>query len=140
MIASPEKSVIPLFDRMQHHSSIPITSAMARNGAPGQPRRRRKSALPLTAASSMACFRFLRFAAFLTGVLLRTVLPSDAMAGGESTASGPRSSRASPANPLHPLSPRHPVDLQSRRIGSAQSCNARARVTNKPLRPSALSA
>ncbi|UPJ54482.1 lytic transglycosylase domain-containing protein [Bradyrhizobium sp. 200] len=76
--------------------------ANARN-APGRPRRRRKSALPLTAASSMACFRFIRFAAFLTGVLLPTVLPSDAMAGGESTASGSRSSRASPVESFAPF-------------------------------------
>jgi Transglycosylase SLT domain len=104
MIAPPEKSVIPLSDRMQHHSSVPITSGMAiaRSGGPGRRRRRRKSALPLTAASRMAGLRFLRFAAFLTGVLLPTVLPSHAMAGGELTASGSRSSRASPVESFVP--------------------------------------
>jgi hypothetical protein len=105
MIAPPEKSVIPLSDRMQHHSAVPITSGMAiaRSGGPGRRRRRRKSALPLTAASRMAGLRFLRLAAFLTGVLLPTVLPSHVMAGGDLTASGSRSSRASPVESFVPF-------------------------------------
>ena len=61
MIVRPEKSVIPLFDRMQHHSSVPtmFATAVARNGSPGRPRGRRDSASPLTAASTMAALRCL---------------------------------------------------------------------------------
>jgi soluble lytic murein transglycosylase-like protein len=62
VIVSPENSVIPLFDRMQHHSSIPTmpVTAIARSGGPGRPRGRRDSASPLTAASTMAALRCLR--------------------------------------------------------------------------------
>jgi hypothetical protein len=93
VIALPEKSVIPLFDRAQHHSSVPTTfaPAVARKGGPGRPRGRRKCALPWTAVSTMAGFRFLRVAAYLSGVLLTIVLPSEALADVESTVPGPRS-------------------------------------------------
>ena len=91
-----EKSVIPLFDPTQHHSSVPTTfaTAIARNGGPGRPRGRRKCALPWTAVSTMAGSRLLSLAACLSGVLLTTVLLSDVMAGVESTAPGSHSSRA----------------------------------------------
>ncbi len=61
MIALPGKSVIPLFDRTQHHSSVPTTfaTAVARVGGPGWPSRRRDSASPLMAASTMAALRSL---------------------------------------------------------------------------------
>ena len=57
MIVSPEKSVIPLFDRMQHHSSVPtkFVTAIARSGGSG----RRDGASPLTAGSTMAASRCL---------------------------------------------------------------------------------
>jgi soluble lytic murein transglycosylase-like protein len=51
----------------------------------------------------MAGFRFLWVAAFLTGVLLPTVLPSGAMADGESTAFGSRSSRTPPIESFAPF-------------------------------------
>ncbi|MEH2561582.1 lytic transglycosylase domain-containing protein [Bradyrhizobium sp. AZCC 2289] len=91
-----EKVVIPLFDRTQHHSSVPTTfaTAVARNGGPGRPRGRRKCTLPWTAVSTMAGSRLLRLAACLSGVLLTIVSLSDAMADAESTAPGSRSSRA----------------------------------------------
>ncbi|KJC40148.1 hypothetical protein UB31_28015 [Bradyrhizobium sp. LTSP849] len=61
VIVRSEKTVIPLFDRMQHHSSVPTMSvtAIARSGGPGGPRGRRDSASPLTAASTMAALRCL---------------------------------------------------------------------------------
>jgi hypothetical protein len=64
VITLSEKSVIPLFDPTQHHSSVPttFTTAIARSGGPepapdlirGRPPGRRDSASPLTAASTMA--------------------------------------------------------------------------------------
>ena len=59
VIVSPEKSPIPLFDRMPHHSSVPTmpVTAIARSGGPGRPPGRRDSASPLTAASTMAALR-----------------------------------------------------------------------------------
>jgi soluble lytic murein transglycosylase-like protein len=56
-----DKSVIPLFDRTQHHSSVPtiFVTAVARSGGPGRSRGRRDSASPLTAASTMARLRSL---------------------------------------------------------------------------------
>lgn len=81
MIALLDKSAIPLFDRTQHHSSVPTRSvtAVARNGGPGRPRGRRKCVLPWRAVSTMADFRFIRAAACIF-TLVTTVLPSDARA------------------------------------------------------------
>jgi Transglycosylase SLT domain len=95
VIILPEKTAIPLFDRMQYHSSVRTRSvtAVARSGGPGRPRGRRKCALPWTSASTMAGFRLLRVAACLSGGLLTIVLPSETLAGVESTAPGQRSSR-----------------------------------------------
>jgi soluble lytic murein transglycosylase-like protein len=61
VIALPGKSVIPLFDRTQHHSSVPtiFETAVARSGGPGRPLGRCDSASPLTAASAMARLRSL---------------------------------------------------------------------------------
>jgi len=61
VIVCSEKSVIPLFDRMQHHSSVPTryVTAIARSSGQGRPRGRRKCAPPLTAASTMARLRSL---------------------------------------------------------------------------------
>ena len=86
MIVLPEKSVIPLFDRSQHHSSVPTKSAtaVARSGGPGRPRGRRKRALLWTAASTMAGFRVL-WAATCISVVVTTVLPFDALADVRST-------------------------------------------------------
>jgi hypothetical protein len=53
--------------------------------------------------STMANFRLLGVAACLSGVLLTTVLPSDAMAGGESSALGSHSSRVSPIESFAPF-------------------------------------
>jgi hypothetical protein len=51
----------------------------------------------------MAGFRFLRVATYLSGVLLTVVLPSEALAGVESTVPGPHSSRASRVESLATL-------------------------------------
>jgi hypothetical protein len=61
VIVSLEKSLIPLFDRTQHHSSVPTmpVTAIARSGGPGRPLGRRDSASPWTAASTMAALRSL---------------------------------------------------------------------------------
>jgi hypothetical protein len=61
VIVSLEKSLIPLFDRAQHHSSVPTmpVTAFARSGGPGRPLGRRDSASPWTAASTMAALRSL---------------------------------------------------------------------------------
>ena len=86
MIILPEKSAIPLFDRSQHHSSVPakFATAVARSGGPGRPRGRRERALLWTAASTMAGFRVL-WAATCISVVVTTVLPFDALADVRST-------------------------------------------------------
>ena len=70
VIILPEKSAIPLFDRSQHHSSVPakFATAVARSGGPGRPRGRRERALLWTAASTMAGFRVLRVATCISVV------------------------------------------------------------------------
>lgn len=76
MIVHPEKSLIPLFDRMQHHSSVPTSSVMAiaRSGGPGRPRGRRESASPLTAASTMAALRSLGAIACTVAIFVSLML------------------------------------------------------------------
>ena len=61
MIVRPEKPAIPLFDRTQHHSSVPTkpVTAIARSGGQGRPSGRRECASPWTAASTMATLRCL---------------------------------------------------------------------------------
>jgi len=61
VIVHLEKSLIPLFDRTQHHSSVPTmpVTAIARSGGQGRPPGRRDGASPLTAASTMAAWRCL---------------------------------------------------------------------------------
>jgi hypothetical protein len=90
------ETFIPLFDRTQHHSSVPtnFATSIARSGGPGRPRGRRHGAAPWTAGSTMEGFKFVRVAACLFGILLATVLLTDAMAGAESVVSGSHSPRA----------------------------------------------
>jgi hypothetical protein len=105
VVAYLEKSIAPLFDRAQHHIFLSAKFAIivARPKDPGPPQGWRKCALPGTAMGTMVSFRLLRVAACLFGVLLTTVLPSDAMAGGESTALGSHSSRVSPIESFAPV-------------------------------------
>jgi transglycosylase-like protein with SLT domain len=104
VIAHPEKSVAPLFDRTQHYISVPAKFSII-----VAPRRSRAAArlaqvrFAGTAVSTMANFRLLGVAACLSGVLLTTVLPSDAMAGGESSALGSHSSRVSSIESFAPF-------------------------------------
>ena len=79
MIALPQECAIPLFDRMQHHSSVPTTfaSAIARSGGPGRPPGRRDSASPLTAASTMAALRSLRAMTCIVAIFASFMLVSD---------------------------------------------------------------
>jgi soluble lytic murein transglycosylase-like protein len=76
VIVPPEKSVIPLFDRTQHHSSVPTTfaTAVARSGGPGRPPGRRDSASPLTAASTMAALRYLGAMACIVAIFASSML------------------------------------------------------------------
>jgi soluble lytic murein transglycosylase-like protein len=80
VIVSLEKSLIPLFDRMQHHSSVPTmpVTAIARSGGPGRPLGRRDSALPWTAASTMAALRSLGAIACTVAIFSSPMLVSDA--------------------------------------------------------------
>jgi len=52
----PLQGMIPLFDRMLHHSFVPTghEAATTRSGSPGRPVDRRASALPWTGASTVA--------------------------------------------------------------------------------------
>jgi soluble lytic murein transglycosylase-like protein len=80
VIFCSKKSVIPLFDRMQHHSSVPTTfaTAVARSGGPGRPRGRRKCALSWTATSTMAGLRSLRVVVCIVAIFEAPMLVSDA--------------------------------------------------------------
>ena len=80
MIVRPEKPAIPLFDRTQHHSSVPTmpVTAIARSGGPGRPLGRRDSASPWTAASTMAGFRSLGAIACIVAMFASSMLVSDA--------------------------------------------------------------
>jgi hypothetical protein len=80
MIALTQEFAIPLFDRTQHHSSVPTTFAtvVARSGAPGRPRGRRDSASPLTAASTMAALRSLAAMACIVAIFASSMLFGDA--------------------------------------------------------------
>jgi soluble lytic murein transglycosylase-like protein len=75
-----DKSVIPLFDRMRHHSSVPtiFVTAVARGGGRGRPLGRRDSASPLTAASTMAGFRSVGAIACIVAMFASSMLVSDA--------------------------------------------------------------
>jgi soluble lytic murein transglycosylase-like protein len=78
VIVRPEKSVILLFDRMQHHSSVPteFVTAIARSGGPGRPRGRRDSASPWTDASTMAALPSLGAMACIVAMFASPMLVS----------------------------------------------------------------
>jgi soluble lytic murein transglycosylase-like protein len=67
---------IPLFDRMQHHSSVPTTfaTAVARSGDQGRPPGRRDSASPWMAASTMAALRYLGAIACIVAIFASPML------------------------------------------------------------------
>jgi soluble lytic murein transglycosylase-like protein len=76
VIVRSERSVIPLFDRTQHHSSVPTTfaTAVARSGGQGRPSGRRDSASPLMAASTMAALRSLGAIACIVAIFASSML------------------------------------------------------------------
>jgi len=76
VIVRSEKSVIPLFDRTQHHSSVPTTfaTAIARSNGPGRPRGRRECASPWTVTSTMAGFRSLGAIACIVAMFASSML------------------------------------------------------------------
>ncbi len=80
MIVLTQEFAIPLFDLMQHHSSVPTTfaTAVARSGGPGRPPGWRDSALPLTAASTMAALRSLGALACIVAIFASSMLSSGA--------------------------------------------------------------
>jgi Transglycosylase SLT domain len=101
VIFRPEKSVIPLVDPTQHHSSVPTKSvtAIARRGGPGRPPSRRDSASPLTAASTMAALRSLRAMACIIAIFASPLLFSVA-AHAERTLSATHQATSAPIDPL----------------------------------------
>lgn len=101
MIVRPEKSVLPLFDRMQHHSSVPTRSvtAIAHGGGPEQPRGRRDIASPLTAARTMAALRSLGSMACILAIFASSMLFCDA-AHAEQALSATHRANDLPIDPL----------------------------------------
>ena len=87
MNALSQELFIPLFDRMQHHSSVPtaLATAIARSGRPGRPPGRRDSASPLTAASTRAALRSLGTMACVVTIVALSTLVSDAAHGAEAS-------------------------------------------------------
>lgn len=79
MIVLSQYFVIPLFDRIPHHSSVPTRSAtaVARSGGPGRPTGRRDSASPWTVASTMAALRSLGAIACIVASFPSSLLFSD---------------------------------------------------------------
>jgi soluble lytic murein transglycosylase-like protein len=76
VIALLQEFAIPMFNRMQHHSSVPTTfaTAVARSGGPGRPPGRRDSASPWTVASTMAALRSLRAMACIVVIFASSML------------------------------------------------------------------
>ena len=101
MIVRPEKSLIPLFDRTQHHSSVPTTfaTAVARSGGPGRPSGRRDSASPLTAASTMAALPSLGAIACTVTIFVSLILFS-VVAHAERALSGTHRANSLPVDPF----------------------------------------
>ena len=101
MIVRSEKSVIPLFDRTQYHSSVPATlaTAVARSGGQGRPPGRRDSASPLTAASTMAALRSLGAIACTVAIFVSPMLFS-VVAHAERALSGTHRANSLPVDPF----------------------------------------
>jgi Transglycosylase SLT domain len=101
VIVRPEKQAIPLFDRTQHHSSVPTkpATAIARSGGPGRPRGRRDSASLLTAASTMAALRCLGAIACTVAIFVSPMLFS-VVAHAERALSGTHRANSLPVDPF----------------------------------------
>lgn len=92
MIVRPEKSVIPAFGRMQHQSSVPPRSVTvkARSAGSGAPRGLRDSAVPSTAASTMAALRSLGAVACVLAMFASPMLCSVAAHAGQISSASQR--------------------------------------------------
>jgi Transglycosylase SLT domain len=101
VIVHPEKSLIPLFDRTQYHSSVPTmpVTAIARSGGPGRPPGRRDSASPLTAASTMAALPSLGAIACTVAIFVSPMLFS-VVAHAERALSGTHRANSLPVDPF----------------------------------------
>jgi soluble lytic murein transglycosylase-like protein len=101
VIVHSEKSLIPLFDRTQHHSSVPTmpVMAIARSGGQGRPPGRRDSASPLTAASTMAALPSLGAIACTVAVFVSLMLFS-VVAHAERALSGSHRANSQPVDPF----------------------------------------
>ena len=101
MIVHREKSLIPLFDRTQHHSSVPTmpVTAIARSGGQGRPPGRRDSASPLTAASTMAALPSLGAIACTVTIFVSLMLFS-VVAHAERALSGTHRANSLPVDPF----------------------------------------
>ena len=101
MIALTQEFSIPLFDRTQHHSSVPTTfaTAVARSGGQGRPSGRRDSASPLMAASTMAALRSLGAMACIVAIFASSMLLS-VVAHAERALSGTHRANSLPVDPF----------------------------------------
>jgi soluble lytic murein transglycosylase-like protein len=101
VIIFTQELAIPLFDRMPHHSSVPtvFATAVARSGGPGRPAGRRNSALPLTAASTMAALRSLGAIACTIAIVTSPTLASDAAHTAQASSAAHRANGL-PVDPL----------------------------------------
>ncbi len=96
---------IPLVDRVQDHSSVPtkVADCVARSCGPGRPTSRRPSALPWTAASTLARWNSLASAACLLTFVGSLACPTSTRAGAVSQSAAEHSSRVPQANPFAPF-------------------------------------
>jgi hypothetical protein len=76
-----EKPVIPVFDQMQHHSSVPtiFVTTFARSGGPRRPLGRRECTSTWTAGSTMAASRSLRAMACILAIFASAMVVGDAV-------------------------------------------------------------
>jgi soluble lytic murein transglycosylase-like protein len=101
VIISLEKSLIPLFDRTPHHTSVPTmpVTAIARSDGPGRPLGRRDSASPWTTASTMAALRSLGAIACTVAIFTSPMLVSDAANAARASSAAHRAN-ALPVDPF----------------------------------------
>ena len=96
-----KKSVVPLFDPTQHHSSVPtrFATVIASNGGPGRPRGRRRCALPWTGVSTMAGLRSLGAMACMVTIFASSMLVRDAAHAAQASSAAHRANGL-PADPF----------------------------------------
>jgi soluble lytic murein transglycosylase-like protein len=92
-----QEFAIPLFDKTQHHSSVPARSV--HSGGQGRPPGRRDSALPWTVASTMAASRYFGAMACIVAIFASSMLFSVVAHAGRASAATHRASRL-PVDPF----------------------------------------